>query len=69
MSETRSRPSPIASIDQVQRALLAHVAVCVPEIGTTRAETPPTVVITSNRTREVHDAPKRHCLYHWIAAG
>jgi MoxR-like ATPase len=40
--------------------------VTVPEIGTIRAETPPRVILTSNRTREVHDALKRRCLYHWI---
>jgi len=38
----------------------------VPEIGTIRAERPPRVILTSNRTREVHDALKRRCLYHWI---
>jgi MoxR-like ATPase len=38
----------------------------VPEIGTIRADVPPIVVLTSNRTREVHDALKRRCLYHWI---
>jgi len=40
--------------------------VTVPELGTIRAETPPVVVITSNRTREVHDAIRRRCLYHWV---
>jgi MoxR-like ATPase len=40
--------------------------VTVPEIGTIRAERPPRVILTSNRTREVHDALKRRCLYHWI---
>src|SRR5438093_844656 len=40
--------------------------VTVPEIGTVRAEKPPRVILTSNRTREVHDALKRRCLYHWI---
>jgi MoxR-like ATPase len=40
--------------------------VTVPEIGTIKAETPPRVILTSNRTREVHDALKRRCLYHWI---
>ena len=38
----------------------------VPEIGTIKADTPPRVILTSNRTREVHDALKRRCLYHWI---
>jgi MoxR-like ATPase len=40
--------------------------VTIPELGTIRAETPPIVVITSNRTREIHDAIKRRCLYHWV---
>jgi MoxR-like ATPase len=40
--------------------------VTIPEIGTIRAERPPIVIITSNRTRELHDALKRRCLYHWI---
>jgi len=47
--------------------VLADNAVTIPEIGTIRAETPPLVVLTSNRTREVHDALKRRCLYHWVA--
>jgi MoxR-like ATPase len=46
--------------------ILADFAVTIPELGTLRAETPPAVVITSNRTRELHDALKRRCLYHWI---
>ena len=45
---------------------LADFSVTIPEIGTIAAETPPTVIITSNRTRELHDALKRRCLYHWI---
>src|SRR5437867_10064316 len=63
-------------IDEVDRAdeefeallleLLSDFAVTVPEIGTIRAEVRPRVIITSNRTREVHDALKRRCLYHWI---
>jgi MoxR-like ATPase len=40
--------------------------VSIPELGTVRAATPPVVVLTSNRTRELHDALKRRCLYHWI---
>jgi len=47
--------------------VLADNAVTIPEIGTIRAETPPLVVLTSNRTREVHDALKRRCFYHWLA--
>jgi MoxR-like ATPase len=64
-------------VDEIDRAddefeaflleVLADNAVTIPEIGTIRAETPPLVVLTSNRTREVHDALKRRCLYHWIA--
>ncbi|MCU1656347.1 MAG: ATPase associated with various cellular 5 [Pseudonocardiales bacterium] len=64
-------------IDEIDRAddefeaflleVLADNAVTIPELGTIRAETPPIVVLTSNRTREVHDALKRRCLYHWIA--
>jgi MoxR-like ATPase len=63
-------------VDEVDRAddefeaflleVLADAAVTVPEIGTIRAEVPPLVVLTSNRTREVHDALKRRCLYHWV---
>jgi len=63
-------------IDEVDRAddefeaylleLLADWAVTVPELGRVAATTPPTVVVTSNRTREVHDALKRRCLYHWV---
>src|SRR2546423_1456507 len=46
--------------------ILSDYAVTVPELGTFRAETPPVVIITSNRTRDVHDALKRRCLYHWV---
>ncbi len=46
--------------------LLAESAVTIPELGTRRAEHPPVVVLTSNRTRDLHDALKRRCLYHWI---
>jgi len=63
-------------IDEVDRAdeefeaflleLLSDFAVTIPEIGTVRAERRPKVILTSNRTREVHDALKRRCLYHWI---
>jgi MoxR-like ATPase len=64
-------------IDEIDRAddefeaflleVLADNAVTIPELGTIRADTPPVVVLTSNRTREVHDALKRRCLYHWVA--
>ena len=63
-------------IDELDRAddefdaflleLLSDWQVTIPEIGTIRAERPPRVILTSNRTREVHDALKRRCLYHWI---
>ncbi len=63
-------------IDEVDRAddefeaflleVLSDFSVTIPELGTLRAETPPAVVITSNRTRDVHDALKRRCYYHWL---
>ncbi|MBV9291381.1 MAG: MoxR family ATPase [Frankiales bacterium] len=63
-------------VDEVDRAddefeaflleVLSDFTVSIPEIGTLRATTPPVVVVTSNRTREVHDALKRRCLYHWV---
>jgi MoxR-like ATPase len=46
--------------------MLAESAVTIPELGTVRAAVPPVVVLTSNRTRDLHDALKRRCLYHWI---
>lgn len=46
--------------------MLADFQVTIPEIGTVKAEAPPIGVITSNRTREIHDAVKRRCLYHWV---
>jgi MoxR-like ATPase len=68
--------APVLLIDEVDRAdeefeaflleILSDFAVTIPEIGTIRAERPPRVIITSNRTREVHDALKRRCLFHWI---
>jgi MoxR-like ATPase len=64
-------------VDEIDRAddefeafllqVLSDNAVSIPELGTIRAEHPPLVVLTSNRTREVHDALKRRCLYHWLA--
>ena len=67
---------PVLLIDEIDRAdeefeaylleILSDFQVTVPEIGTIRAEHAPRVVLTSNRTREVHDALKRRCLYHWI---
>jgi MoxR-like ATPase len=69
-------PPPVLLIDEIDRAdeefeaylleILSDFQVTVPEIGTIRAESPPRVILTSNRTREVHDALKRRCLYHWI---
>jgi len=67
---------PVLLVDEVDRAddefeaflleILADYTITVPELGTFRAERPPIVVVTSNRTRDVHDALKRRCLYHWI---
>jgi len=68
---------PVLLIDEIDRAddefeaflleILSDWAISVPELGVVRAEVPPVVVLTSNRTRDVHDALKRRCLYHWIA--
>jgi len=67
---------PVLLVDEIDRAddefeaflleLLSDYTVTIPELGVVRAETPPIVVLTSNRTRDVHDALKRRCLYHWI---
>ena len=67
---------PVLLIDEIDRAddefeaylleVLSDYQVTVPELGTFRAETPPFVILTSNRTRDVHDALKRRCLYHWV---
>jgi MoxR-like ATPase len=69
-------PPPVLLVDEVDRAddefeaflleILSDYAVTVPELGEMRAEVPPVVILTSNRTRDVHDALKRRCLYHWI---
>jgi MoxR-like ATPase len=69
------RPA-VLLIDEIDRAdddfeaflleLLAEAAVTIPELGTIRATHPPIIVLTSNRTRDLHDAVKRRCLYHWI---
>ncbi|MDE3204091.1 MAG: MoxR family ATPase [Acidobacteriota bacterium] len=69
-------PPPVLLIDEVDRAddefeaflleFLSEYAVTIPELGTFRAARPPIVIITSNRTRDVHDALKRRCLYHWV---
>ncbi len=67
---------PVLLIDELDRAdeefeaflleILSDFQISIPEIGTIKTEKPPVVVITSNRTREIHDALKRRCLYHWI---
>ena len=46
--------------------MLSDFQITIPEIGTIKAERPPLVIVTSNRTREIHDALKRRCLYHWV---
>src|SRR4030095_8618783 len=71
----RTRPA-VLLIDEIDRAdeefegylleLLAEVQMTIPELGTVRAAEPPLVILTSNRTRDVHDALKRRCLYQWI---
>jgi MoxR-like ATPase len=68
--------APILLIDELDRTdeafeaylleVLSDFQVTIPEFGTVKAESPPIVVITSNRTREIHDALKRRCLYHWV---
>ncbi len=70
------KPPPVLLIDELDRAdeefeaylleILADFQITIPEVGAVAAETPPVAVVTSNRTREVHDALKRRCLYHWI---
>ena len=70
------RGAPVLLIDELDRTdepfeaylleLLSDFQISIPEIGTIRAKQPPVVVITSNRTREIHDALKRRCLYHWV---
>jgi MoxR-like ATPase len=75
---THAGPGPaVLLVDEVDRAddefeaflfeVLAEQAVTIPELGTRRATVAPVVVLTSNRTRDLHDALKRRCLYHWIA--
>ena len=68
--------SPVLLIDELDRTdepfeaflleVLSDFQITIPEIGTVKAEKPPIVIITSNRTREIHDALKRRCLYHWV---
>lgn len=74
--EASDEQPPILLIDELDRAdeefeaflleLLSDWQISIPELGTLRAERPPTVILTSNRTREVHDALKRRCLFYWI---
>ncbi|HZN73096.1 MAG TPA: MoxR family ATPase [Micromonosporaceae bacterium] len=76
LEAVRAGDQAVLLIDEVDRAddefeaflleLLADFQITIPEIGTIKAETPPLVVLTSNRTRELHDALKRRCLYHWV---
>ena len=68
--------APVLLIDELDRSdeefeaflleLLSDFQISIPELGTLKAEAPPTVIVTSNRTREIHDALKRRCLYYWI---
>ncbi len=68
--------APVLLIDEIDRTdeafeaflleVLSDFQITIPELGTVKAEEPPIVIITSNRTREVHDALKRRCLYHWV---
>ena len=74
--EAGDGPPPVLLIDELDRAdepfeaylleVLSDWQITIPEIGTVRAQEPPLVVITSNRTREIHDAVKRRCFYHWV---
>jgi MoxR-like ATPase len=76
LEAVRAGDRAVLLIDEVDRAddefeaflleVLSDFAVSIPEIGTIRAESAPLVILTSNRTRELHDALKRRCLYHWI---
>lgn len=69
-------PAPVFLIDELDRAdeafeaylleFLSDYQVTIPELGTIRAKEPPVVIVTTNRTREIHDALKRRCLYHWV---
>ncbi len=74
--EGKEGAAPVFLIDELDRTdeafeaflleILSDFQVTVPELGTIRAEEPPIVIITTNRTREIHDALKRRCLYHWV---
>jgi MoxR-like ATPase len=74
--EGKKGAAPVLLIDELDRSdepfeaylleVLSDFQITIPEIGTIKAAEPPVVVITSNRTREIHDAVKRRCLYHWV---
>ena len=74
--EALAQPGAVLLIDELDRAddefeaflleFLSEFQVTIPEVGVIKAETPPVVIITSNRTRDLHEALKRRCLYHWI---
>lgn len=74
--ETPAEGAPVLLIDELDRAdeafeaflleVLSDFQVTIPELGTVRATEPPIVIVTTNRTREIHDALKRRCLYHWV---
>jgi MoxR-like ATPase len=76
LEAVRAGDQAVLLIDEVDRAddefeaflleMLSDFQITIPEIGTIRAESPPLAILTSNRTRELHDALKRRCLYHWI---
>ena len=75
--EDSDGPPPVLLVDEVDRSddefeaflleVLSDYSITIPELGTFAAVDPPVVIITSNRTRDVHDALKRRCLYHWVA--
>jgi len=76
LAAIRAGAEAVLLVDELDRAddefeaflleILSEFAVTIPEVGQVRAATPPAVIVTSNRTRELHDALKRRCLYHWI---
>jgi MoxR-like ATPase len=76
LDAVRAGDRAVLLIDEIDRAddefeaflleILSDFQITIPEIGTIRAESPPLVILTSNRTRELHDALKRRCLYHWV---
>src|SRR5436190_2251830 len=76
LAAIRAGSDAVLLVDELDRAddefeaflleILSEFAVTIPEVGRVAAETPPAVIVTSNRTRELHDALKRRCLYHWI---